>query len=160
MNLLQSEHICVTMTQIKTSPLGSPGGASGKEPACQCRRHKRCDFDLWVRKILWRRAWQPTPVFLPGESPWTRESDGLQSIRLQSQTWLKQLSMHANVGLIFAMKNWFFDWWNSAIFEVKEAIAQKSGISVLQERRANYINMSDFDRGTLFNIYLVKSLCL
>ena len=25
-------------------------------------------FDLWVRKIPWRRKWQPTPVFLPGES--------------------------------------------------------------------------------------------
>ena len=57
----------------------------------------------------------------------------------KSQTWPKQLSMHANSGLIFAMKNRFFAWWNSAIFEVKEAIAQKSGISVLQEKGANYI---------------------
>ena len=45
-----------------------PGGASGKEPACQCRRHKRFRFDPWVRKIPWKRAWQPTPEFLPGES--------------------------------------------------------------------------------------------
>ena len=43
------------------------GGASGKEPTCQCRRHKRCGFDPWVGKIPWRGAWQPTPVFLPGE---------------------------------------------------------------------------------------------
>ena len=43
------------------------GGTSGKELTCQCRRHKRCGFDPWVRKIPWRRAWQPTPV-LPGES--------------------------------------------------------------------------------------------
>ena len=28
----------------------------------------RCGFDPWVRKIPWRKAWQPTPVFLPGES--------------------------------------------------------------------------------------------
>ena len=42
--------------------------ASGKEPACQCRRHKRRGLNPWVRKIPWRRAWQPTPVFLPGES--------------------------------------------------------------------------------------------
>ena len=41
-----------------------PGGAGGKEPNCQCRRHKRCRFDPWVGKIPWR----PTPVFLPGES--------------------------------------------------------------------------------------------
>ena len=44
------------------------GGASGKEPACQCRRYKRHRFDPWVGKIPWRRARQPTPVFLPGES--------------------------------------------------------------------------------------------
>ena len=44
------------------------GGTSGKNPACQCRRHKRHGFNLWVRKIPWRRAWQPIPVFLPGES--------------------------------------------------------------------------------------------
>jgi len=29
---------------------------SGKEPACQCRRHKRCGFGPWVGKIPWRRA--------------------------------------------------------------------------------------------------------
>ena len=40
------------------------------------RRH---GFDPWVGKIPWRRAWQPTPVLLPGESPWTEVSGGLQS---------------------------------------------------------------------------------
>ena len=55
--------VCVCML-VK----GFPGGASGKETACQCRRCKRCRFDLWVWKIPWRRAWQPTPVFLPGEA--------------------------------------------------------------------------------------------
>ena len=44
------------------------GGTSGKEPACQCRRYKRLGFDPWVRKFPWRRKWQPSPVFLPGES--------------------------------------------------------------------------------------------
>ena len=63
-----------------------PGDTSGKEPAWKCRTHKKCWFDLWVRIIPWKRAWQPTPVFLPGESrgqrslagysPWGRkESD-------------------------------------------------------------------------------------
>ena len=47
---------------------GFPGGASGKEPACQCRRHKRGGFNPLAGKIPWRMAWQPTPVFLPGES--------------------------------------------------------------------------------------------
>ena len=41
---------------------------SGRELACQFRRHKRQGFDPWVWKIPWKKAWQPTPVFLPGES--------------------------------------------------------------------------------------------
>ena len=36
-----------------------------------------------VQKIPWRTAWQTTPVFLPGESPWTEEPGGLQSMGLQ-----------------------------------------------------------------------------
>ena len=47
---------------------GCIGGTSGKEPACWFRRLKRHGLNPWVGKISWRRAWQPTPVFLPGES--------------------------------------------------------------------------------------------
>ena len=32
-----------------------------------CLQYGRPEFDLWVRKIPWRRKWQPTPVFLPGK---------------------------------------------------------------------------------------------
>ena len=41
-----------------------PRWLSGKESACQCRR---CGFNPWVRKIPWRRKWQPTLIFLPGK---------------------------------------------------------------------------------------------
>ena len=47
-----------------------------KESACNARKP---GFDPWVGKI----PWQPTPVFLPGESPWTEEPGGLQSMWLQ-----------------------------------------------------------------------------
>ena len=49
---------------------------SGKEPACQCRR---CGFKSWVKKIPWRRKWQPTPVFLPGKSHGQRRLVGYNS---------------------------------------------------------------------------------
>ena len=52
----------------KATQRGFTGDVSGKEPACQCRRHKRRGFDPWVGEIPWRREWQPTPVFLLGES--------------------------------------------------------------------------------------------
>ena len=57
-----------------------PGDACGKESTCQSRR---CGFNSWVRKIPRRRAWQPTPVFLSGDSSWTEEPDGLRFIRSQ-----------------------------------------------------------------------------
>ena len=45
-----------------------PGGANCKDFTCQCRSRRRHVFDPWVGKISWKRAWQPTPVSLPGES--------------------------------------------------------------------------------------------
>ena len=39
-----------------------------KSLSANYRRHKRYRFDPWIGKIPWRRAWQPTPVFWPGES--------------------------------------------------------------------------------------------
>ena len=55
------------------------GGAIGKEPTCQCKRGKKREFHPRVRKIPCRRAWQPTPAFMPVES-WTEGPGGLQSI--------------------------------------------------------------------------------
>ena len=53
-----------------------PGGTSGKESTCQCRKWKRHGFDLWVRNIPWNRKWQPTPIFLPGKSDGKRSLAG------------------------------------------------------------------------------------
>ena len=55
---------------------GFSGGASGKEPACQCRRHKRHGFNPRVGKIPWKGKWQPTPVLLSGESHGQRSLAG------------------------------------------------------------------------------------
>ena len=57
---------------LPLTPPGEPiyvyvyGGSDGEKKIClQCGRPR---FDSWVRKIPWRRNWQPTAVFLPGES--------------------------------------------------------------------------------------------
>ena len=44
---------------------GLPWWLTGKESACQCRRHR---FSPWVRKMPWKRKWQPSAAFLPGKS--------------------------------------------------------------------------------------------
>ena len=78
-----------------------PRWLSGKEFACQCRRHKRHRFNPWVRKIPWGRAWKPTSVLLPGKShgqrslvgynPWgCKDSDTAQ--------WLNSNNILAQAG--------------------------------------------------------------
>ena len=53
-----------------------PRGSSGKESTCQCRSHR---FNPWVRKIPWRRKWQPAPVILPGKIHGQRSLVGYSS---------------------------------------------------------------------------------
>ena len=60
--------------------VGFPTGASGKESTCHCRRHKRCRFNPWVKKIPWRRKWHT--IVLVWKIPWAEEP-GLQSCRPQ-----------------------------------------------------------------------------
>ena len=60
-------HVCVLICINKYTCIlyrGFSGVMSGKKSTHQCRRH---GFNPWVRKIPWRRACAPTPVFLPGE---------------------------------------------------------------------------------------------
>ena len=60
---------------------------NSKESAWQCRRLKRHGLAPWVRKIPWRRKWQPTPVFLPGKS------HGQRSLVSYSPWGCKELDM-------------------------------------------------------------------
>ena len=46
--------------------MGFLGGSTGKKPAM--KKHRRHELDPWVGKISWREKWEPTPIFLPGES--------------------------------------------------------------------------------------------
>ena len=82
---LCKEETCRTWEKAAV-PSGFPGGASGKESACQFSRCRRCGFDPWNGKIPWRRKWQPPPVFLlrkflgqrglVGYSPWVHKRVG------------------------------------------------------------------------------------
>ena len=73
-------------------------GARSKEPACQFRRCERHRFNPWVRKIPWRRKWQPTPVFMPEESHGQRSLAGY-SLGLQrwALTNLSPISLRKSV---------------------------------------------------------------
>ena len=61
--------------------IGFPGGTSGKEPACQCRRMKRYRFNLWVGKIPLEEGMVIHSSILAWRIPWTEEPGSrLQSI--------------------------------------------------------------------------------
>ena len=57
----------------------------------QCRRP---GFDSWVGKILWRREWLPTPVFLPGEFQGQRSLVGCSPWGLKESAWLSDFHFH------------------------------------------------------------------
>ena len=59
--------------------LGFPGGTSGKEPACQCRRFKRHGLSPWVGKIPWSEKWLPALVSLLGQFHGQRSLAGYSS---------------------------------------------------------------------------------
>ena len=80
-----------------SSPVGIPCGIAGREPSCQCRSLKGCRLSPWVGKIPWRRAWQPTPVFLPGESHGQRSLAGYSPWGHTESDTTERLSIHAHL---------------------------------------------------------------
>ena len=75
---------------------GLPRWRSGKESACQCRRCGRRRFDPWIRKIPWRRKWQPSLLLLPEKILWTEEYGRLHPWGHKVPDTTKQLSTHAS----------------------------------------------------------------
>ena len=78
-------HVSSYKNVTEINKRGFQGGSDSKRICLPCGRP---GFNPWVGKIPWRSAWQPTSVFLPGESPWTEEPGGLQSMGSQSLTLL------------------------------------------------------------------------
>ena len=74
--------------------VGLPWRLSGKESICQCRRPR---FDPWVGKISWRKAWQTTPVFLPGESHGQRSLAGYSLWDHMELVMTERFSIHAHI---------------------------------------------------------------
>ena len=79
-----------------------------------CLQCGRPGFNSWAGKIPWRKAWQPTLVFLPGESPWTEEPGGLQCMGLhratKHSTWtLVKLCFHCCFKVLYDFLDFIID---------------------------------------------------
>ena len=74
-------------SQFPNQGLGLPWWLSGKESACQFRR---CEFDLSVGRIPWRRKWQSIPVFFPGKFHVQRSLAGYSSWGQKESNMIQQ----------------------------------------------------------------------
>ena len=102
--------IVTLVIEIKTISTmeGFPGGASGKEPTCQCRKWKRRGFDPWAQKIPWRRKRQPTLVFLPREFHGQRSLVGYSSWDHKESDMSEWLTFE-KYSEYFSMDNWLVE---------------------------------------------------
>ena len=99
-----------TLNNLWVSEPGLPWWLSGKESVCWCRRCRRLRFSPWVGKVPWRRVWQPTPLFLPGESlgqrslagnsPWNCRVRHNLATELQAQAKLGQGRVLAQISCL------------------------------------------------------------
>ena len=101
----QYDLVVYTHTHTHTHTHTASQVASWSRICLQCRRHR---FDPWVRRIPWRRKWQPTPVFLPrksqgqsslvGLNPWGfEESDPTEQTHTYTHTHTVYLSIYIHI---------------------------------------------------------------
>ena len=108
-----------------------PRGSSGKETACQRRRCKRCGSNPWVGKTPWRRAWQPAPVFLPGESQGQRSLAGYSPWgHRESDT--TEATLHAHTMVKWWQNSVYFEHWHYLNVEQLFKIPKESKAVALQ----------------------------
>ena len=110
-----------THTYIDRHIFGLPWWLSGKESICQ---HRRLGFSPGVTKIPWKRKWQPTPVFLPGEShgqrslagysPWITKSWTRLATKWQLYVQHIFIYIHSICGITSVVTEWVH--WTSQFF--------------------------------------------
>ena len=88
------------LLKVRRGELQNSGLAIIKEPTCQRRRHKRWRVEFLHWEDLLDEGMAIHSNILALRIPWTEEPGRLQSIVLQSQTGLKQFSMHTRKSLI------------------------------------------------------------
>ena len=107
---------------------------SDKETICRCRRQ---GFNLWDRKIPWRRTWLPAPVFLPIKFHRQRRWQATVHVVTTDQTWLSTHMLTECMNLFLCIPHFFtFVWfvvcfcmnWHHS-FQPKEASSQRQGRS-------------------------------
>ena len=109
----------ITYSLVQSLSHGLPWWLSRGRICLQCRGHRICGFDPWVREIPWRRKWQLTPVFLSGKfhgqrsmvsySPWSYQEPDTTSNWTHTQSFSTARRQAENIG------NWGVLYWEGPI---------------------------------------------
>ena len=104
-------------------PLCFPGGLVVKN----LLQNRTDGFDPWVVKIPWKRSWQPTPVFFPGEShrqrslggysPWGRKESDTTELHTDTHTndsWV----VHVEYLKVLFLHSFFFIWLKLVVYRI------------------------------------------
>ena len=112
--LIKTHTLIYLNIKVPVEGIRLPKWLNGKESACQSKRHRRHGFSTWTGKIPWRRKWQPTPVFLPGESHGQRSlvghSPGVTKSQTQLSNWAHSEGINfTNLQLNCLFSSWYWD---------------------------------------------------
>ena len=109
-----------------------PRWLSGKESPCQCSWCRTCGFSLWLRKIPWRRKWQPTPVFLPGKSRGQRSMEGYSPLGCKESDTTEQHFPETVLLLLVWHERGLYSslWWISLVL-TKVLLVLKSNLPII-----------------------------
>ena len=80
--------------------MASRGSSWPRDWKCFLRLCRRPGFDPWVGKVPWRRKWQPTPVFMPGESHGPRSLLGYSPWGRKELDTTERLHFHFHLRLL------------------------------------------------------------
>ena len=109
--------ICMALSKVFTPSYwvcGLPPWLSSKESACQCRRRKRCGFNHWLGKVLWRMAWQLNSSILGlknpngqsslvGYSPWGgKESEKTEWLSTYAYTFINFVTCKTRMKITYS----------------------------------------------------------
>ena len=114
---------------------GCPRWLTGKESGSQYRRH---GLDPWVRKIPWRKKWQPTPVFLPGESHGQRSLAGYSPWHCKGSDMTEWVT-HSQRNIV----------WCLILFWGKVLFSKRMGRDVGRRKRRDQKSQTNSDSSTL-----------
>ena len=117
-------------------------------------------FDPWVGKIAWRRAWQPTPVFFPGESHGQRSLASYSSWGLKESDTTEWLSTYTRCR--YTANIYYWNTCNDKNLEtsLKAYTQRKDSINSMVDSGSQYVNMGnrgeDFGRGLMVRCSLLS----